>query len=165
MLMKNKSKLTLQTKHKKYFIHSHRMYTLLKYTEKSVEQVTCQIIKQALTNLSLKYAFQPHQNKNRNLLMCKFNNTLLDNHRAKDQIKKEMIKYFERNKSTSNVKEQTFQRGTKIPTIKTTTPRVQLSEGHLLDALTVLGPTSSSEKGKLRNLQEPERKITKSVVC
>lgn len=37
--------------------------------------------------------------------MCKFNNTLLDNHRAKDQIKKEMIKYFERNKSTSNVKE------------------------------------------------------------
>lgn len=43
--------------------------------------------------------------------------------------------------------------------------RVQLSEGHLPDALTVLGPISSSEKGKLRNLKEPERKVTKSVVC
>lgn len=36
--------------------------------------------------------------------MCKFNNTLLDNQRAEDQIKKEMIKYFERNKSTSKCK-------------------------------------------------------------
>lgn len=109
ILMKNKSKLTLQTKHTKNISFTVTECTLFSNTLKSLQNKSHV---RALTNLSLKYAFQPHQNKNRNLLMCKSNNTLLDNHRAKDQIKKEMIKYFERNKCTSNVKEQTFQRGT-----------------------------------------------------
>lgn len=34
--------------------------------------------------------------------MCKFNSTLLENQRAKDQIKSEIIKYVETNKAHQN---------------------------------------------------------------